>query len=60
MHEVYVTDSKGWFSDKSTFVTANFTNSTYPFLLRGGNYNDGENAGIFSTWSSNLAATPRS
>ena len=37
-----------WNNDESTFTT-----STYPFLLRGGKYNDGTSAGIFAYSNTN-------
>ena len=52
MHEVYAIPDRAWFLDQSMFV-----NSTAPFLLRGGYYNQGTAAGTFYTGITDSAST---
>ena len=47
-----LSETSGWYSDYHTMVS-----ETYPWLLRGGKYNDSTNAGVFgfSAWGNGSA-----
>ncbi|MCL2859390.1 MAG: type II secretion system GspH family protein [Oscillospiraceae bacterium] len=42
IHEVWVSDDCGWFSDSSLFVS-----SSHPFFIRGGYFGEGQYTGVF-------------
>ena len=52
-----LTETAGWYSDSASFVY-----SSYPWFIRGGNYNDGSGAGVFlfkyyiSNWHSHFSS----
>ena len=46
VRETYTNSDRGWFNDYSYFAS-----TSHPFFVRGGNYEDGEGAGVFASSS---------